>query len=186
MTKYDEAEIQRLRGLLREARNFICEPGDEHVVNSLYLAMAEKIDAALAGTADQPDVVRDALTVLDTIDEEGDAHYYSIADHARMILRGTVRTTHQPAAAPCQWCRGTGKVESAQTGQAMPCSCATGPTPECLHNNSLYARGHDGDREIICIKCGTVLRAAGQQTAAVGPIPGTGGRMYLKPCPEKE
>lgn len=29
-----------------------------------------------------------ALKVLDTIDDEGDDHYYGIADRARMILRG--------------------------------------------------------------------------------------------------
>lgn len=32
----------------------------------------------------------EALRVLDTIDEEGDDHYYGIADSARMILRGIV------------------------------------------------------------------------------------------------
>lgn len=32
----------------------------------------------------------EALRVLDTIDDEGDDHYYGIADRARIILRGIV------------------------------------------------------------------------------------------------
>lgn len=49
---------------------------DEHVLASDYFALAARL--------------AEALRVLDTIDEEGDDHYYGIADSARMILRGIV------------------------------------------------------------------------------------------------
>ena len=40
----------------------------------------------------------EALKTLDAIDEEGDDHYYDIADAARMILRGIV--THGDCSEP--------------------------------------------------------------------------------------
>jgi hypothetical protein len=49
---------------------------------------------AISALADQRDALQyqidGALRVLDTIDEVGDDHYYGIADHARMVLRGIV------------------------------------------------------------------------------------------------
>ena len=64
-------------------------PDEQHCscVPSLRLEM-KRLQARLA----------EALKTLDAIDEEGDDHYYDIADAARMILRGIV--THGDCSEP--------------------------------------------------------------------------------------
>lgn len=55
------------------------------------LAEAEYAKAGLEGAVRIVDArVNKALNILDLIDTDGDDHYYSNADHARMILRGIV------------------------------------------------------------------------------------------------
>lgn len=56
----------------------------DETVRSLH-GRCETLEARLA----------EALRVLDTIDDEGDDHYYGIADRARLVLRGIVTMSEQ-------------------------------------------------------------------------------------------
>lgn len=89
--KVQAEEIQEMRERLAIEQRKYESRVEQHEECVARLAEAEYAKAGLEGAVRIVDArVNKALNILDLIDTDGDDHYYSNADHARMILRGIV------------------------------------------------------------------------------------------------